>query len=196
MTIGTVKFFNSSKGFGFISPEGGAKDVFVHATALEVAGMTTLSEGQKLAFDIQPDAKGSKAVNLRNALIVRRDRSRVTYVSAACFLLRCHNGHPMPQDRRATPTIVEELIAVLAPHPGGLRRWSVMRSIRKSREAVAREIPLKLESDVERAFRQFCRNDGMRASGTVLFCRPAEKAGEVWALDTGNADAGENPSKE
>ena len=67
MTIGTVKFFNSSKGFGFISPEGGAKDVFVHATALEVAGMTSLSEGQKLSFDIQPDAKGSKAVNLRNA---------------------------------------------------------------------------------------------------------------------------------
>jgi cold shock protein len=67
MTIGTVKFFNSSKGFGFISPEGGAKDVFVHATALEAAGMTSLSEGQKVSFDIQPDAKGSKAVNLRNA---------------------------------------------------------------------------------------------------------------------------------
>ena len=67
MTIGTVKFFNSSKGFGFIAPEGGAKDVFVHATALEAAGMNSLSEGQKLSFDIQPDAKGSKAVNLRNA---------------------------------------------------------------------------------------------------------------------------------
>src|SRR5271163_3614252 len=59
MTIGTVKFFNSSKGFGFISPEGGAKDVFVHATALEAAGMNSLSEGQKVSFDIQPDAKGS-----------------------------------------------------------------------------------------------------------------------------------------
>ena len=67
MAIGTVKFFNSSKGFGFIAPDGGAKDVFVHATALEAAGMTSLSEGQKLSFDIQPDAKGSKAVNLRNA---------------------------------------------------------------------------------------------------------------------------------
>ena len=67
MTIGTVKFFNSAKGFGFIAPEGGAKDVFVHATALEAAGMTSLSEGQKLSFDIQPDAKGSKAVNLQNA---------------------------------------------------------------------------------------------------------------------------------
>ena len=67
MTIGTVKFFNTSKGFGFISPEGGAKDVFVHATAVEASGMTSLSEGQKLSFDIQPDAKGSKAVNLQNA---------------------------------------------------------------------------------------------------------------------------------
>ena len=67
VAIGTVKFFNSSKGFGFIAPEGGAKDVFVHATALEAAGMTSLSEGQKLSFDIQPDAKGSKAVNLQNA---------------------------------------------------------------------------------------------------------------------------------
>jgi cold shock protein len=67
MTIGTVKFFNSSKGFGFISPEGGGKDVFVHATSLEAAGMTALSEGQKVAFDIQPDAKGAKAVNLRSA---------------------------------------------------------------------------------------------------------------------------------
>ena len=67
MTIGTVKFFNSAKGFGFISPEGGAKDVFVHATALEAAGMTSLAEGQKVSFDTQPDAKGSKAVNLQNA---------------------------------------------------------------------------------------------------------------------------------
>jgi hypothetical protein len=103
----------------------------------------------------------------------------------------------MPQDRRAPrPTIVEELVAALAPHPAGLRRWSVMRAIRTSREAGAREIPLKLEADVERAFRQFCRGDGMRSSGTVLFCRPAEKAGEVWALDTRHAGAGENPSQE
>ena len=90
----------------------------------------------------------------------------------------------MLQDRHVPrPTIVEELVAALTPHPHGLRRWSVMRAIRKSREAVSRDIPLKLEADVERAFRQFCRNDEMRASGTVLFFRPAEKAGEVWALD-------------
>ena len=67
MTIGTVKFFNTSKGFGFITPEDGGKDVFVHATALEEARMGSLAEGQRVSFDIQPDAKGSKAVNLQAA---------------------------------------------------------------------------------------------------------------------------------
>ncbi len=65
MTIGTVKFFNTSKGFGFIAPEGGGKDVFVHASALEASGLRTLVEGQKVSFDIQPDARGSKAANLK-----------------------------------------------------------------------------------------------------------------------------------
>jgi CspA family cold shock protein len=65
MTIGTVKFFNTTKGFGFIAPEGGGKDVFVHATAVEAAGMRSLSEGQKVSFDIVPDARGAKASNLK-----------------------------------------------------------------------------------------------------------------------------------
>lgn len=67
MAIGTVKFFNTVKGYGFISPEGGGKDVFVHATAVEAAGLRTLNEGQKVSFDVQPDARGAKAVNLRSA---------------------------------------------------------------------------------------------------------------------------------
>ncbi len=67
MAIGTVKFFNTSKGFGFIAPDGGAKDVFVHATAVEMAGMGSLSEGQRVEFDVEPDARGSKATNLRAA---------------------------------------------------------------------------------------------------------------------------------
>jgi cold shock protein len=65
MTSGTVKFFNASKGFGFISPSDGGKDVFVHISAVEASGLGTLSDGQKVSFDIQPDAKGPKAVNLR-----------------------------------------------------------------------------------------------------------------------------------
>ena len=67
MTIGTVKFFNTAKGFGFIAPEGGGKDVFVHATAVEAAGLHSLNEGDKVTFDIEPDARGSKAVNLKSA---------------------------------------------------------------------------------------------------------------------------------
>ena len=64
MTVGTVKFFNSAKGFGFISPDGGGKDVFVHVSAVEAAGLRTLNEGQKVNFDIVQDARGAKAANL------------------------------------------------------------------------------------------------------------------------------------
>ena len=64
MTTGTVKFFNTQKGFGFITPEDGGRDVFVHASAVEAAGLRGLDEGQKVNFDVQPDAKGSKAANL------------------------------------------------------------------------------------------------------------------------------------
>ena len=67
MAIGTVKFFNSGKGFGFVSPEGGGKDVFVHVSAVEAAGLSVLSEGQRISFDSQSDAKGAKAVNLKAA---------------------------------------------------------------------------------------------------------------------------------
>jgi len=64
MAIGTVKFFNATKGFGFISPDDGGKDIFVHVSAVEAAGLRSLNEGQKVNFDIQPDARGSKAANL------------------------------------------------------------------------------------------------------------------------------------
>jgi CspA family cold shock protein len=67
MATGTVKFFNTTRGFGFISPDDGSKDVFVHISAVEQSGMTTLNEGQKVTFDIEPDARGPKAVNLQDS---------------------------------------------------------------------------------------------------------------------------------
>jgi cold shock protein len=60
MMNGTVKFYNSQKGFGFIQPDDGGKDVFVHASALERAGMRGLNEGQKVSFDTQEDRKTGK----------------------------------------------------------------------------------------------------------------------------------------
>ena len=66
MAIGTVKWFNAQKGYGFIQPEDGTKDVFVHITAVERAGLKSLNEGQRISFDVEPDKKGKgpKAVNL------------------------------------------------------------------------------------------------------------------------------------
>lgn len=69
MNTGTVKFFNSTKGFGFIQPEAGGADVFVHISAVERAGMTTIVEGQKLTFAVVRDNRSGKsaAENLQAA---------------------------------------------------------------------------------------------------------------------------------
>jgi len=67
MPTGTVKWFNSQKGYGFIQPDDGGKDVFVHASAVERAGMSSLNEGQKVSYEEQQDRKSGKtsAENLR-----------------------------------------------------------------------------------------------------------------------------------
>ncbi len=68
MAVGTVKWFNSQKGFGFIQPEDGSKDVFVHISAVERAGMGSLNEGQKLSFELERGQQGkTSAVNLQAA---------------------------------------------------------------------------------------------------------------------------------
>jgi CspA family cold shock protein len=68
-TNGTVKFFNHSRGFGFVTPEDGSKDVFVHATALEAAGIPSIDEGDKITFDIEDDqrGRGKQATNVQLA---------------------------------------------------------------------------------------------------------------------------------
>jgi CspA family cold shock protein len=68
MTTGTVKFFNDSKGYGFIAPDGGGNDAFVHISAVENSGMRTLSQNQRVSYDLQEDRRGKMAaVNLKEA---------------------------------------------------------------------------------------------------------------------------------
>jgi CspA family cold shock protein len=67
MATGTVKWFNPAKGFGFIEPEGGDKDIFVHVSALEQAGMSTLTEGQRVSYDVVTERGKTAAGNLKAA---------------------------------------------------------------------------------------------------------------------------------
>jgi len=67
MTTGTVKFFNETKGFGFITPEDGSKDVFVHISDVERANLGRLSEGQKVSFVVKDEPRGPKATELQPA---------------------------------------------------------------------------------------------------------------------------------
>ncbi|MGD2083152.1 MAG: cold-shock protein [Chromatiales bacterium] len=67
MTTGTVKWFDESKGYGFISPEDGSKDVFVHHSGIAGSGFKTLAEGQRVTFDVQQGPKGPAATNVQAA---------------------------------------------------------------------------------------------------------------------------------
>jgi CspA family cold shock protein len=67
MPIGTVKFFNTAKGFGFIQPQDGSKDVFVHITAVQAAGLQTLREGDKISFEVTTERGKPAATNLKPA---------------------------------------------------------------------------------------------------------------------------------
>jgi CspA family cold shock protein len=72
MPIGTVKFFNDQKGYGFIAPEDGGNDAFVHITAVERAGMRTLQKDQRVSYELEEDRRGKmSAVNLQSALPMR-----------------------------------------------------------------------------------------------------------------------------
>jgi CspA family cold shock protein len=69
MAVGTVKFFNTQKGYGFITPSDGGKDVFVHISAVERSGMSSLAEGQKVQYEVETDRRSGKpaATNIRSA---------------------------------------------------------------------------------------------------------------------------------
>lgn len=65
METGTVKWFNDSKGYGFITPEGGGEDLFAHFSAIQMSGFKTLTEGQRVVFDVTSGPKGQQAANIR-----------------------------------------------------------------------------------------------------------------------------------
>ena len=75
MTTGTVKFFNESKGYGFIAPDGGGNDAFVHISAVENSGMRTLRENQRVSYELQEDRRGKMAaVNIKQAEEATQDQ--------------------------------------------------------------------------------------------------------------------------
>ena len=79
MTTGTVKFFNDAKGYGFIAPDGGGTDAFVHISAVENSGMQTLRENQRVSYELQEDRRGKMAaVNLKPADDAAADESSST----------------------------------------------------------------------------------------------------------------------
>jgi hypothetical protein len=97
----------------------------------------------------------------------------------------------LAQRPRSERAILTDLVRALAPHAGGLRRWSVMRAIRTERERGGRDVSQKFEADIERVFRRYCAGteSGACKAADALFFRPAEKAGEVWAVMPGRAKA-------
>ena len=93
----------------------------------------------------------------------------------------------------ADQSYLADLIAVLQPHPGGLRRWSVMRAMRVRATKAGREVTPKFEDEVERVFRRHCAGDAARIGipdnpASELFYRPDDKPGEVWAVHAARAE--------
>jgi arsenate reductase len=115
LPTGTVKFFNAAKGFGFITPDGGADQVFVHISAVERADMQTLTEGQRLSFEVEGDTRGAKAIRLHKldqpaasapATAPRNEKLDLTiYHNPDCPLSR--NALALLQEGGHSPRIVD-----------------------------------------------------------------------------------------
>lgn len=103
MATGTVKFFNVQKGYGFIAQDNGGPDVFVHISAVELAGMHNLNEGQKLSFDVQADRRSGKSAAATTGGLTFVPKT-VPALPVLAFLLRKDNGYgeearSQPQER-------------------------------------------------------------------------------------------------
>jgi arsenate reductase len=109
MTTGTVKFFNTTKGFGFISPDDGTADLFVHISAVERADMQTLVEGQRLSFQVEGDAKGAKAIKLERLDEKNTDAAPISRSQAGDALgLTIYHNPDCPLSRNALSLIEEQ----------------------------------------------------------------------------------------
>jgi hypothetical protein len=116
----------------------------------------------------------------------------MTYEATQAEFLDERDTETAARKLRSEFPYVVDLIGVLRAHPGGLRRWSVMRAMRNRRKDSAGPIPQKFEDEVERVFRRWCGDaDKIRetADATALFYRPGERAGEVWAVHSERADS-------
>jgi CspA family cold shock protein len=96
MPVGTVKFFNTQKGFGFIQPDDGSKDVFVHISAVERSGMGTLNEGQKVKFDVVSERGKNAAANLQKRLTRSCAKTRSPAERPGFFLVCFADGGCRP----------------------------------------------------------------------------------------------------
>src|SRR5258708_11604713 len=100
MSTGTVKWFNDSKGFGFITPDGGGKDLFAHFSAIQGSGFKTLKENQKVSFDVTAGPKGDQAVNIKPVAQQRR-RLRIKSPGNRAFFIgsleKADPGHSGPR---------------------------------------------------------------------------------------------------
>lgn len=117
----------------------------------------------------------------------------MAYETNEISYLEAQAGSSSCKSRRAAPEYFDllDLVRILHQHPAGLRRWSVMQAIRTRREKSGREVSLKFEDEIERAFRRHCAEGGLPgrvvAAETALFYRPKDRAGEVWAMHAGRA---------
>src|SRR3954464_15974541 len=110
MATGTVKWFNDAKGFGFITPDGGGKDVFVHHTAIQAEGFRSLAEGQKVEYEVTEGPKGPQAANVRKVSSPPLSRTSISALQGTARQTRAVSSFQVPEEVRAHPVDAGDVI--------------------------------------------------------------------------------------